>query len=178
MIGANSHFTNQFPLGRGEGASTDNVNLVPNKQSTGGPRPRVSQGFTLLELLIVLSILAIFLGLAVTGYSRYRAGLELQQAQQIFVQELNRSRSEARRLSQTQSITWTDKTLLIGAREIPLSDSGNVTVRNLNNQTALNYTAPYGRVLASEYKFELRGRGDLTKMVYVYGVTGKVKAVQ
>jgi prepilin-type N-terminal cleavage/methylation domain-containing protein len=175
MTKAYSHCTKQSPLSRGESASTDVVNFIPCKQSTGGS---ATQGFTLLELLIVLSVLAILLGIAVTGYSRYRAGLELRQAQQTFVQELNRARSEARRLSQTQSITWTDKTIVIGPREIPLSDSGNITLRNLNSQTNLNYTAPYGRVIASEYKFELRGRGDLSTMVYVYGVTGKVKAAQ
>mgnify|MGYP002778727679 FL=1 len=175
MTKVHPHCTKQSPLLRGEGTSTDAADFVPRKQSTGGS---ATQGVTLLELLVVLSVLAILLGIAVTGYSRYRAGLELRQAQQTFVQELNRARSEARRLSQTQSVTWTDKTIVIGPREISLSDSGNVTLRNLNSQTNLNYTAPYGRVIASEYKFELRGRGDLTTMVYVYGVTGKVKAAQ
>jgi prepilin-type N-terminal cleavage/methylation domain-containing protein len=170
MINTQLHSTPQSPLYRGEGASTDTANFVLCKSSTGG--------FTLLELLIVVSILAIFLGLAVTGYSRYRAGLELQEAQQIFVQELNRARSEARRLSQTQSITWTDKTLLIGAREIPLSDSGFVTLAVIRGAKSLEYGAPYGTIRSAEYEFELRGRGNLSKKVYVYGVTGKVKAVQ
>jgi prepilin-type N-terminal cleavage/methylation domain-containing protein len=168
MIKEAIHRNRQSLLERGEGASTDAAIFILHKPSTGG--------FTLLELLIVLSVLAILLGIAVTGYSRYKWGLELRQAQQILVQELNRARSEARRSSQTQSVTWTDKMILVGTREIPLSDSGTITLQNLNSQTALNYTAPYGRVTASEFKFELRGRGDLTKMVYVYGVTGKVKA--
>jgi prepilin-type N-terminal cleavage/methylation domain-containing protein len=178
MTKAHASRTQQSPLSRGEGTSTDTVHFVPCKASTGGSYSRANQGFTLLELLLVLAVLAVLLGIAVTGYSRYRWGLELRQAQQTFVQELSRARSEARRLSQTQRITWTDKTIIIGSREIPLSDSNNVTLRNLNSQTTLNYTAPYGRVIASEYKFELRGRGDLSAMVYVYGVTGKVKAAQ
>jgi prepilin-type N-terminal cleavage/methylation domain-containing protein len=169
MIKTNSHSTNQSPLLRGEGALTDAANFVTRKPGTGG--------FTLLELLIVLSILAIFLGLAVTGYSRYRWSLELRQAQQTFVQELNRARSEARRLSQSQRVTWTDKTVLLGEREIPLSESGAVTLVLIKGAKSLEYGAPYGTVRSTEYEFELRGRGNLSNKVYVYGVTGKVKAV-
>jgi prepilin-type N-terminal cleavage/methylation domain-containing protein len=153
-----------------------NEHFVPCKRSTGGSPHQ--QGFTLLELLIVLAILAILFGLAVNGYARYRARLELRQAQQVFVQELNRARSDARRLSQSQSITWTDKTIILGSREINLSDSGTVTLVKLKGADTLTYSAPYGRSSAGEYEFELRGRSDLTNSVYVYGVTGKVKAVQ
>jgi prepilin-type N-terminal cleavage/methylation domain-containing protein len=136
-------------------------------------------GFTLLELLVVLAILAVFLGIAVNNYQRYRSRLELQQAQQTFIQTLNRARSDAKRLSQNQTITWTDKVLKLGDKEIQLSQSANITLVKITGANTLTYTAPYGRVSSvGEYEFELQGRGELTSSVYVYGVTGKVKAAQ
>jgi prepilin-type N-terminal cleavage/methylation domain-containing protein len=136
------------------------------------------QGFTLLEFLIVLSVLALFLGIAANSYARYRATLELRQAQQVFVQELNRARSDARRLSQSQSVTWTERVITVGERTVMLSDSASITLVKLRGANTLTYSAPYGRSSAGEYEFELRGPGNLSNKVYVYGVTGKVKAIQ
>jgi prepilin-type N-terminal cleavage/methylation domain-containing protein len=171
MINANAHSIKQSPLNRGESASTHDVVFVPYKCSTGG--------FTLLELLIVLAILAVLLGIAVNNYQRYRSRLELQQAQQVLVQTLNRARSDAKRLSQNQTISWTDKVITVGEREIALSESSGVTLVKITGANTLTYSAPYGRVASvGEYEFELQGRGDLTSKVYVYGVTGKVKAAQ
>jgi prepilin-type N-terminal cleavage/methylation domain-containing protein len=139
----------------------------------------MKKGFTLLELLIVLAILAVLLGIAVNNYQRYRSRLELEQAQQVFVQTLNRARSDAKRLSQNQTITWTGELLTIGEREVVLSESSGVTLVKITGANTLTYTAPYGRVASvGEYEFELQGRGDLTSKVYVYGVTGKVKAAR
>ncbi|MGL4612099.1 MAG: prepilin-type N-terminal cleavage/methylation domain-containing protein [Trueperaceae bacterium] len=145
-----------------------------HKLSTGSSR--TLNGFTLLELLVVLAVVTILLGIAVVNYSRYRAKLELQGAQQVFVQELNRARSDSRRLSQHQRITWTDKKLAVGDREINLSDSNTVTLVKVKGSNTLSYFAPYGTIGATDYKFELRGRNNLVSSVYVYGVTGKVKA--
>jgi prepilin-type N-terminal cleavage/methylation domain-containing protein len=141
--------------------------------------PKNNAGFTLLEILVVLAILAVFLGIAVNNYQRYRSRLDLQQAQQTFVQTLNRARSDAKRLSQNQTLTWTAKVIKWGEKEIQLSESASVTLVKITGANTLTYTAPYGRVSSvGEYEFELQGRGDLTSSVYVYGVTGKVKAAQ
>lgn len=159
------------PPHRGKALSNTNDYFVSQKRSTGG-------GFTLLEVLIVLAVLAVLLGIAATNYSRYRAKLELKQAQQVLVQELNRARSDARRLSQSQRVTWTDKTVLIGSREVTLSTSGAITLVQIKGAKSLEYGAPYGTIRSTDYAFELRERGGLKNTVYVYGVTGKVKAVQ
>jgi prepilin-type N-terminal cleavage/methylation domain-containing protein len=132
------------------------------------------RGFTLLEMLIVCAVLAVLLTIGVMNFQRFRATLELRQAQQIFVQELNRARSDARRLSQDQNVTWTAHSMTIGTREIQLLDS--IELVKVKGSNDLTYVAPYGRLKATNYLFELR-RGDLIREVYVYGVTGKIKAI-
>jgi prepilin-type N-terminal cleavage/methylation domain-containing protein len=161
---------------RGESVANVNPNFVYYKRSTGGLP--ATKGFTLLELLIVLTILAVLLGIALSNYARYRANLELSHAQQLFVQELNRARSDARRLSQTQIVTWTTQTVKVGEREVRLSDSDAIRLVKITGASSLEYGAPYGTIRATDYEFELRGRSNLSKKVYVYGVTGKVKAAQ
>jgi prepilin-type N-terminal cleavage/methylation domain-containing protein len=175
MTEANYHTPLNSPLS-GEKAPTCDVDFVTCKQSTGGLSR--TEGFTLLELLIVIAVVALLLGIAATNYAHYRTRLELRQAQQVLVQELNRARSDARRLSQRQSVTWTDKSIIIGTREVTLSPSGVVTLVKLKGANSLEYSAPYGTIRSTDYAFELRGPGNLTNTVYVYGVTGKVKAAQ
>jgi prepilin-type N-terminal cleavage/methylation domain-containing protein len=134
----------------------------------------MKRGFTLLEILIVCAILAVLLGIGVMNFRRLRQNLELRQAQQILVQELNRARSDSKKLSQDQLVTWTPQSLMIGSRMVSFGDS--VELVKLIGSDDLTYTAPYGRLKATNYLFELR-HGDLKREVYVYGVTGKIKAI-
>ena len=68
--------------------------------------------------------------------------------------------------------------ITVGTREVTLSDSGGVSLIKVRGANSVTYSAPYGRSSAGEYEFELRGRSGLTNRVFIYGVTGKVKAVQ
>jgi hypothetical protein len=92
----------------------------------------------------------------------------------MLVQELNRARSDARRLSQDQLVTWTTDRLMIGPRTIDFNDS--IQLVKIKGSNDLTYTAPYGRLKATNYLFELR-HGNLKRDVHVYGVTGKIKAI-
>ena len=142
-------------------------------------------GFTLLELLLTLSIVAVLLSIGFLSLQRFRAGLELRQAQQTFVQTLNRARSDARRLSQDQVITWTDKTVTVRSngeeREIPLTASPNIILKKESGGNRLVYQAPYGRLKATNFAFDIIKSKDVDNVepslgyrVYVYGITGKV----
>ena len=132
------------------------------------------RGFTLIEMLIVCAILAILLGIGLVNFQKFRTNLELRQAQQMLVQELNRARSDSRRLSQDQLVTWNASQLMIGTRTIDFDDS--IQLVKIKGSNDLTYTAPYGRLKLTDYLFELR-HGELKREVRVYGVTGKIKAI-
>lgn len=137
-------------------------------------RVGIQRGFTLMEMLIVCGILGILLTIGVINFQRFRNNLELRQAQQTLVQGLNRARSDARRLSLDQLVTWTTDKLVIGTRTIDFNDS--IQLVKIKGSNDLTYTAPYGRLKATNYLFELH-HGNLKREVHVYGVTGKIKAI-
>ena len=60
------------------------------------------QGFTMIELLIVLAILVLLLGMAVPAYLRYLAGLETAQVAGAYQQQLETARGLARRGQQVR----------------------------------------------------------------------------
>ena len=139
---------------------------------------------TLVELIVVLALLAIFLGIGIGALQRLRYQYEVRQAQQTMVQELNRARSTARRLSQDQKITLQSDPGSIkiegsgGERVVPLSSSEAVTVRpNRGRTMEFTYFAPYSRVGATDLEYILEGRGNTRVAVRVFGVTGKVAAI-
>lgn len=134
----------------------------------------MTKGFTLIEMLIVCAVLAVLLGIGVVNFQRFRNTLELRQAQQTLVQELNRARSDSRKLSQDQVMTWTAHSLNVGSRTIHFEDS--IELVKVKGSNDLTYTAPYGRLKVTNYLFELR-HGDSKREIYVYGITGKIKAI-
>ena len=135
------------------------------------------KGFTLLELVMVLTILAVLLTFGVVNWQRFRANLELRQAQQVFVQTLIRARSDARRLSQDQIITWTDQVITVQSdkreRDVHLTPSPAIRLKKVSGGNRLVYEAPYGRLTATNFSFDIEGRFSSYR-VYVYGITGKV----
>lgn len=139
------------------------------------------RGFTLLELIITLVIIGIMFSIAALGLQGFRQRLELREAQRTLVSVLNRARSDARRLSVDQTLTWQagESVLELVAgngnkREIHLS-SGNVVFKTSDT---ISYTAPYGRTKATPEDILLTHRRlDVPAEIIIYGVTGKVKAV-
>jgi prepilin-type N-terminal cleavage/methylation domain-containing protein len=136
-----------------------------------------AKAFTLIELLLVLATLSILMLLGIIGWMNFRAKLTLHQAQQSFVQELNRARSDSRKLSVDQTVSWNRSSITVTAeaeeRVTHLPQGIDlVQERGYDN---LTYTAPYGRnERSTDYRFLLKNPAGQEARVIVYGVTGQV----
>lgn len=137
---------------------------------------RGQRGLSLLEMLLALAILAIVLAFSAAGWLRYRDTVQAREAQQTLAQALGRARSEARRRSSHQDITWTlgSGEFQVNGRTIRLPH-GYVIRRTLPaSANSLRYTAPFGRVTATNKQFVLASPSGRESAVNIIGVTGKV----
>ena len=130
----------------------------------------VRRGLSVLEVLVVISFLSILSALGHAGWSNLRASVAVDQMAQQAVQELNAARSDSRRVSEDQAVTWDASAF--GDKELP----STVTVSP--EEGKIIYTAPHGRTDMTEDVLELtfEGARGKTASVYVYGVTGKVSS--
>lgn len=139
------------------------------------------QGFTLIELLIVLAIIGILSAAGFMGLRRFTISLELRQAQQVIVRELNRARSDARKLGLTQRVSWTKDSLTVEQdgdviRTVNLSEFRGVEIDFTDEgkqEDSLSYSAPYSRTTATEKDIVLK-RNNATASIFVFGIRGKV----
>ena len=140
------------------------------------------RGFTLLELLITLGVVGILAGVAGFSLQHLRHRLELNNAQRTLVDTLNKARSDARRLSVDQTLSWRKGEAFLElasgdepARKIEVSTSNSIVFQRSDR---IRYNAPYGRAGASNDRITLVHKQlEKGSDVIIYGVTGKVKAV-
>jgi prepilin-type N-terminal cleavage/methylation domain-containing protein len=87
-----------------------------------------SKGFSLLELLIVIAIVAILGAVAATSLTNYRRQLNLSEAKQLVVNAIRRSSDDAIRQTRTLTLTvenssqrlvWSEGTIEIGRQDLP-----------------------------------------------------------
>ena len=136
---------------------------------------RRKQALSLLELIFVVSIVAVLLAISALGITSYNSRLELKTAKQIFIQSLNRARSDARHNSLDYKISFNQNSITIKNNKITKTYRlGNISLNKLKGSKYLTYTAPYGKTTATNFEFELVSKNGLKTKVYVYGVTGKV----
>lgn len=123
-------------------------------------------GFTLLEMLLVVAVIGILGTAAISTFSRASQRAHVSEAQTLVLAELNRARSSAWRHNRDQRVSWTATTFM--GRTLPNG------VRITEQAGSFDYRAPFGEVtLENGLTLTLRGRTGRTGRVVVLGVTGK-----
>lgn len=140
------------------------------------------QGFSLIELLIVIGIISVLVALGVGAYRNWRDAENFRASQRTVFEVINQARSDARRESVNQTVSWagatgnTELQVCSGAGacqtvELPYGATFDVVD---GPDTEFTYTAPFGRKVATEIEWLVRSRNDERfGKVRVYGVTGK-----
>lgn len=151
-------------------------------------------GFTLLELLVVLTVIGVLMGLFGAGYLRsIRAGEVRQGAAQIAA-DLRAARSSAQRQSQNASFAWADGMGTLSSYTLSLPSG--TSARTLPNRVTfrcvsgggcpaassgvrtLTYLAPYGEMTSTINGLRLLVESTTPNVpaleVRVVGVTGRV----
>lgn len=137
---------------------------------------KYKQGFSLVELLIAVALIGTLLALSSIGLNNYMSTLRLQQAQQMLAQELNLARSNARKKSTDQTISWLIAENKLSISGKTLSFPNQVLLKQVNGSEAssVTYTAPFGRLAGDNVEFILEGKSGKQVSVRIIGVTGKV----
>lgn len=145
---------------------------------------RLSQGFTLLELLIIMAIIAVIAGVFGLGITRSIRSAELREAATQVATDFRRARSQAQRQSKdfililpnatggtTYRVDTENKTLPNGIR---LSCTTSCSSTSVN----VTYQAPYGELgsgaTGNVFTLTSPTSGITPYEIRIVGVTGKV----
>lgn len=141
---------------------------------------RTKEGFTLLELLIVLAVVGVLAALGLSSFVNAQRNAQLSEAAAQFATDLQRARSTAQRYNQDASLVL----VLDDPSSYILTLDGPPTTRRLphgaqvqlvRGNSNITYSAPYGEVDAADRSFAVSSpRTDKVRAVRIIGVTGKV----
>lgn len=137
---------------------------------------RSTKGFSLIEILIVLLIIAVAMGLGSSALQSFLNRTKLIEAQSQLAQELVLARNNARKSSLDQEVSWNLKKNEIVVAGVKLSLPSGVSLGevNYNEASKFVFTAPHGRIEGDNAEFVLRDASKRRVSVRLVGVTGKV----
>ncbi|MBX8464251.1 prepilin-type N-terminal cleavage/methylation domain-containing protein [Deinococcus sp. RIT780] len=139
---------------------------------------RPAQGFTLIEVLIVMAVLGIVLAIAGNSLLGYLQSQQMREAAQQVAGDLERVRSGAMRYNRDATfeiISSTSYRMTVnGASEtVTLPDSAQITSTPAN--AILTYSAPYSELSSAQATIVVKRTGSTKQTTLrTVGVTGKV----
>ncbi|MDX2005807.1 MAG: prepilin-type N-terminal cleavage/methylation domain-containing protein [Meiothermus sp.] len=143
------------------------------------------QGYSLVEIIVVLAVAAILLSVGTVALLGYQRNLAMRQGISVVVADLTRARSQARKTSQDWQVVLTSNqnTYQIqraGVTVQTVTLPAGVRIGNVGGSKTVQYTAPYGLRPQGSSSLEVPvvGTGSRQGKINVVGITGKVVVVE
>jgi prepilin-type N-terminal cleavage/methylation domain-containing protein len=133
------------------------------------------QGFSMIEMLVVIAVLGILMAIATPNYRRWRANVEVKQITEQFVQEINKQRSEAKRTNTTRDIGFGINSYISEGGTI-VSMPSSIIFEAVHSTASLSFHSPYGTSNEPLRTFKFRWANDpsIERTVRVVGVMARV----
>lgn len=161
---------------------------------------RVSSGFTLIEILIVLAILGVLMGIFGLSYLRSLRAAEVREGANQIAADLRAARASSQRQSQNASLSWADGMVALTTYSVALPSVTTPQTRTLprgvtfrcvtgggcptalGGVRTLTYSAPYGEMTTTingtRFIVESQTPNIPSIEVRVVGVTGRIMLVR
>lgn len=169
-------------MGRYEGVRSEGEGLEPRLWSRprspryiedmivaqgGSPRRATRNGFSLLELVVVLVIVGVTMGVGITGYRTYQQNTAARRAAEVFVMDLSVARSSAVRERRPVAVIFDEANL---SYRIETSQGRVIRVRDFSSQGEIPIGSISLDLNGDEVVFNGRGFADLAGAVGSLGL--------